>query len=239
MSGDTSDPQTLNKYAYVRNDPLGYVDPSGMDHECAYLSGYCLGNEPGPFGGLSSHAGSSIPYHNIERRFEAEGGRGSPKPMKKSRLSCAADFGQNHSLAAAVGAQDTTLGRLLGGNSVSGAVDLGLSIFGGGPAPNPVNLIAGGASLGVPVNDALSLAGQQTVPGFTSATGTLRGAGLRALFNTATEAGNIPSIAAEGGEIALEGGITASEYASGVIIAKFVFDTATFGYGYFFSCGAK
>ena len=50
LAGDITDPQTLNKYAYVRNNPIGYVDPSGMDHECAYGSGWCLGNEPGSGG---------------------------------------------------------------------------------------------------------------------------------------------------------------------------------------------
>ena len=29
-SGDITDPQSLNKYAYVRNNPLKYTDPSGM-----------------------------------------------------------------------------------------------------------------------------------------------------------------------------------------------------------------
>jgi RHS repeat-associated protein len=31
LSGDTSDPQSLNRYTYVRNVPVGAMDPSGMD----------------------------------------------------------------------------------------------------------------------------------------------------------------------------------------------------------------
>jgi RHS repeat-associated protein len=31
IGGHYSDPQTLNKYAYVRNNPLRYVDPDGLD----------------------------------------------------------------------------------------------------------------------------------------------------------------------------------------------------------------
>ncbi len=31
---DITDPQTLNKYAYVRNNPLRYVDPDGHCHFC-------------------------------------------------------------------------------------------------------------------------------------------------------------------------------------------------------------
>jgi RHS repeat-associated protein len=30
LDGDASDPQTLNKYAYVRNNPVNSIDPSGM-----------------------------------------------------------------------------------------------------------------------------------------------------------------------------------------------------------------
>ncbi len=33
IGGDTRDPQTLNKYAYVRNNPSNLIDPSGM-YEC-------------------------------------------------------------------------------------------------------------------------------------------------------------------------------------------------------------
>ncbi len=38
------------------------------------------------------------------------------------------------------------------------------------------------------------------------------------------------------GEAALQGGIIAGEYASGAALAKFVYDGATFLYGYFGEC---
>jgi RHS repeat-associated protein len=44
---DTSDPQTLNRYAYVRNSPLQVVDPSGLE-DCYPTSNNCDG---GGFGG--------------------------------------------------------------------------------------------------------------------------------------------------------------------------------------------
>jgi RHS repeat-associated protein len=37
-SVDLTDPQTLNRYAYVRNNPLGLVDPTGMDPCSQYAS---------------------------------------------------------------------------------------------------------------------------------------------------------------------------------------------------------
>jgi len=33
-SYDLTDPQSFNRYAYVRNDPVNYVDPSGLDRFC-------------------------------------------------------------------------------------------------------------------------------------------------------------------------------------------------------------
>jgi RHS repeat-associated protein len=39
LDGDITDPQTLNHYAYVRNNPLNLIDPSGMDPEGPIDSG--------------------------------------------------------------------------------------------------------------------------------------------------------------------------------------------------------
>ena len=41
MGGDISDPQSLNRYAYVRNNPINATDPSGMD--CLSSGGGCGG----------------------------------------------------------------------------------------------------------------------------------------------------------------------------------------------------
>ena len=56
LSGKAGDPQTLNKYAYVRNNPMGMIDPTGMDGQCSFdPNQYCLGNDspldPGNSGG--------------------------------------------------------------------------------------------------------------------------------------------------------------------------------------------
>jgi len=36
VAGDIGSPQTLNRYIYVTNNPLKYVDPSGGETSCFY-----------------------------------------------------------------------------------------------------------------------------------------------------------------------------------------------------------
>jgi hypothetical protein len=95
-----------------------------------------------------------------------------------------------------------------------------------------------GLGLGLPINDALRLSGGQTNPLYGSASGTIRSTTVQGIFNAATESGAISSIAAEGGELAVQGGLTAGEFASGVGIAKFGLDLGTFLVGYY-SCATK
>ena len=152
-----------------------------------------------------------------------------------SRLACAAKYGQAHSIGAAFGGGKVA--SFLGGNTVSSLLNLGLAATGNGPSPDPTKVYMGGTFQGVPVNDVLRLTGNQTIQGTApSLSGTVRTAGLTGIFNAATESGGISSIAAEGGEIAVQGGLSAAEFASGVAVAKFGLDTLTVGYGYFFGC---
>jgi hypothetical protein len=48
VGGDLGDPQTLNRYAYVRNNPLNATDPSGMS--CVSSTGGCDGGFDFDFG---------------------------------------------------------------------------------------------------------------------------------------------------------------------------------------------
>ncbi len=160
--------------------------------------------------------------------------RSPAKSGTAQRLACAAKFGNDHSIGALFGGGKVAM--FLGGNTASSLLNIGLAVTGNGPAPDPTKLQLSGPALGIPVNDVLRLAGKQTIPQLSSVSGFVRGAALKTVFNAATGPASLTSIA-QGGEIALQGGITASEYASGVAVAKFAFDIGTVGYGYFFSCG--
>lgn len=41
VAGDTEDPQSLERYIYVRNDPVNLVDPLGLDYMVCSLGGLC------------------------------------------------------------------------------------------------------------------------------------------------------------------------------------------------------
>ena len=129
-----------------------------------------------------------------------------------------------------------TIANFLGGNSVSGLVNLGPSATGQQPFSSEPNLT--GHGLGLPIDDVLRLSGGRTNPLYGSPSGTIRSTAVQGIFNAATESGTISSIAAEGGELAVQDGLTAGEFASGVGIPKFGLDLGTFLVGYY-SCASK
>jgi hypothetical protein len=145
-----------------------------------------------------------------------------------------ANYGQNHSIVAAFGAQDNFAGNLFGGNSVSGLINLGRMVF--GSATPTTSSIASTVLKG----------GTQGIPGLSGAVGQARGAASQFAVGAGYNA-----IAGVGQET-LELGITASgqiatsaaqlsaetlgNVAFGVGVAKFAFDFYTVSYGYLFSC---
>ena len=129
-----------------------------------------------------------------------------------------------------------SLANGLAGNAASSLLNLGLAVsgnqsFSGGLYPG-----APGLGLGIPINDVLSLSGQATSPIFSSPAGAARSTVTQTLFNAAVDTIPIASMAAEGWELAVQGGLTAGEFASGIGIAQFGFDALTVGNGYLFAC---
>jgi hypothetical protein len=60
MAVDIASPQTLNRYAYVLNNPLSFIDPFGLD--CAYLTDSGKGVESVDQGGTSGECGKTGGY---------------------------------------------------------------------------------------------------------------------------------------------------------------------------------
>ncbi len=261
---DPTDPQTWNAYAYVRNNPLAFVDPSGMD---PYKVAGCwfqttavtttvgtytntsyettiLGCDFSTGGSYMQLTGSG--FQNSTSSGNGGGGGTSTQPQQPAktgtaqRLSCAAIFGQNHSIAAAFGAQNNFAANLFGGNSVSGLVNLGLFVS-GSKTPTVSQLASiplKGAAQGIPVPPGN--------PGLSGAVGQIRGMAVQGAvsgaYNSIAGVGAAPielGITAAGTvatPVAQLSTQTLTNVATGVGLAKFAFDLTTFAYGYAFGC---
>ena len=62
---DPTDPQSWNRYAYVRNSPLGLTDPNGMDYEVCVGGDYGYASSDVP-GDCEVYAGSNMTELNSE-----------------------------------------------------------------------------------------------------------------------------------------------------------------------------
>ena len=91
---DLANPQTLNRYAYVMNDPLANVDPTGMD---ACFTYYTVNNGDGPTFIASTTCYTTIPAGQDPRQLTygnrggtQTGGSGPGQPPKSgAQQSCA------------------------------------------------------------------------------------------------------------------------------------------------------
>ena len=87
-SYDSRDPQSLNRYAYVLNNPMSYIDPYGLSWECTRADSFTItdtGQSYGagtPFckysGGGDGGTGAKIPFAPDDEGNGEGGGSGAP-----------------------------------------------------------------------------------------------------------------------------------------------------------------
>jgi len=264
LGGEISNPQSLNRYAYALNNPTTLTDPLGLDTQPCMIDGQeglCT---------TTTAAGSSDDYllwpvwqfdfcaafpfacGAPQPAFGFGGGGGgggaptpkpTPAPLRPTipqRLACAANFGDTHSFAGLLGIQHNLVGNLFLGNSVSGIVELGQTVF-GSAAPTGGQIattLLGGAGQGVPVaGEHPGISGAAGIAqdafakaGINAAYNAVRGVGAEPIELGITASGKVASIAVPLSEA------TVSTVTSGVNLAKFSYDLVDFGVGYY-ECG--
>ena len=266
---DPANPQTWNRYAYVNNNPTNLVDTLGLcvlnggepvsagkDEDGNYIytfatdnvpcpiSWYFVNNDPSPIyprngggsggGGGGGGTGSNGTFRRLPNITVGNGGSGV------QRFNCASQFGSNHSIAAAFGAQNNFVANLFGGNSVSGLANLALFISGSATptASQLASIPLKGAAQGIPVppgNPGLSgavgqIRGLAVQTAVTAGYNAIAGVGQETIELGITTAGTVATPVAQ---LSAE---TLSNVAFGAGVAKFGFDAATFLYGYFVAC---
>ena len=105
-SYDISNPQSLNRYAYVLNNPLAYIDPWGLDYgvDCGPSCVGVVGSVGGLTGGGS---GGNRLSPNLPFRLENGGGGGAPSKGPRSgyeSLFCLGDALKSNGLSLALDA---------------------------------------------------------------------------------------------------------------------------------------
>ncbi|HEV2177375.1 MAG TPA: RHS repeat-associated core domain-containing protein [Terriglobia bacterium] len=261
---DITNPESWNRYAYALNRPTSLTDRSGLldDPACDNLDpdmdGDSFGSDPeeGFEGGqMCIQIAPIIPPLPIPPVPKTPPHQPPPPPPKMTmaqRMACAAQFGDNHSLAAPFQSGNATANFLTNaflGNVFSGAEVLGQTIFGNEtPTGSQVaTTLVGGAGLGiVPVGG----------PGMQGPAGMAQDAAAGAFFNSVTGAGSAPitgitGAAAQSAPVAADAlsvtgatvnlgaeaaGTGAETFAFGVAAAKVGFDLSTFLYGFVVAC---
>ena len=237
---DPKNPQSLNLYAYVLNNPLIYNDPTGMD--CTYtnadgsqtiLRGDCLSDDDD---GVYTDCDGCLLNKPITADLSPGVQMQAVAPEKGNVFTCASEFASKYSIAGglqALGIGTSGVGgfitNALGGNVFSGATDL-VSSFATGS----------GGGHGIAYNMGQGLVAGPTqgfgAPFSNSTEGTPFAAGPADLATGAILSGVNSAINAGGSLTTLAGevstaGLTGAEYATGVGEIKLGVDAGIYALG--------
>ncbi len=174
---DLTNPQSWNLYGYALNNPLVFIDPSGLD-PCPPGSAadtcVTVTDSPPGVGTITVAPGQCAPVYvdgQANGSYCNSGGSATqvpqgpqppqpPQPPKPKtvadRFNCAARFGDAHSIASILPFQNTKVGNFVGqflaGNTFSGLIDIGLNVSGySAPSGSDLALVAlSGAGQGLP-----------------------------------------------------------------------------------------
>jgi RHS repeat-associated protein len=249
-------PQSLNRYSYVLNSPLGLIDSLGLYTVCDEISyTFPVTVDNGVYNvqtgaiDICSEAGGGGPSSSSSSSGGGSGGpaggpTGAPKrptpqnPQAPSKgvLSCAANTASKYSIAGGLhalgignnGGIGGFLTNTFGGNTYSGISNLVSTLGSSSSTDQQVLSQMGKAYLRGPLQGIpASLVGASGTPFAAGSTSLVRGAAVGAAFNAVTGANE--SLVTLSGEVGLSTvGTTAAEFATGVGEAKFALDTVTY-----------
>ena len=176
-----------------------------------------------------------------QSRSEAGGGVAISRLQQlMGRLNCAAQYAQDHSIAAAFGLKNNFVAKLLAGNTIADLANLVLDVWGGATptAAQLGSLLLNGGAQGVPVPPGH--------PGLEGATGQLTSTAVKGVVSSAFNA--VAGVGAEPIELGITAAGTSATSVSGlsaagldaaawwVGVGKFTYDIFAFAYGYAHKC---